>query len=166
MNLDEIRMVFDYNYWAFERVWECISQISDEQFVKGIYYSSGSLRNLVVHIMSANRNWMSRLQGIEMLPRLVFEDFDTLSGTKTKWDELKKEFLDYVDSLDEEELDETVRWELPARGLTMDNPRWQILLHLANHGTDHRAQILAMLHHHFDVPTVEQDMIIYLAEYH
>ena len=156
--------IFDYNFWAFERVWECISQISDEQFVEEIDYSTGSIRNIVVHIMSANRNWASRLQGIEIPPRLAFEDFETLATTKAKWDELRKELLNYLVSLNQEQLYEIINWELPARALKLSNPGWEILLHVANHATDHRAQILAILHHHFHVKTVEQDMIIFLAE--
>src|SRR5687767_4573271 len=100
MQPNEIKTIFDYNYWAFERVWECMSQISDEHFLAEIDYSTGSVRNLVVHIMSGNRNWMSRLKGTEMPPRLVFEDFDSLSKTKEKWDELQKEFLDHLNSID------------------------------------------------------------------
>jgi uncharacterized damage-inducible protein DinB len=95
---------------------------------------------------------------------LVYEAFVSPSQTKAKWDELRNEFMDYLDTLIEGELEETVSWELPAHSLKSDNPRWEILLHLANHATDHRAQILAILHHHFHVQTVEQDMIIYLAE--
>jgi uncharacterized damage-inducible protein DinB len=164
MKTNEIKTIFDYNFWAFDRVWECIYQISDEQFVEEIDYSTGSIRNIVAHMMSANRNWIGRLQDAEMPTRLVYEDFVSLSQTKAKWDELRKELMDYLDALTEGELEETVSWELPARALTSDNPRWEILLHLANHATDHRAQILSILHHHFHVKTVEQDMIIYFAE--
>ena len=164
MKASEIRTFFDYHFWAFERIWECISQISDQQFITEIDYSSGSIRNIVVHLMGSSRNWMSRLQGTEMPPRLVFGDFDSLSKTKAKWDELQKEFLHHLNSLDQEQLDEIVEWELPSQGLKSANRCSEILLHLANHGTDHRAQILAILHHHFHVKTIEQDMIYYLAE--
>jgi uncharacterized damage-inducible protein DinB len=99
-----------------------------------------------------------------MPPRLVFGDFESLSKTKEKWDELQKEFLDHLNSFDQEGLDEIVEWELLSQGLKSTNSRWEVLLHLANHGTDHRAQILAILHHRFHVKTVEQDMIYYLAE--
>src|SRR5687768_8869339 len=133
MKLNEIKTTFDYNFWAFDRVWTCISQIRDEQFIDEFDYSSGSVRNIVVHIMSGNRNWMSRLQGTELPPRLVFEDFDSLSKTKAKWDELQKEFLDHLNSFDQEQLDEAVEWELLSQGLKSTNPRWEILLHLANH---------------------------------
>ena len=163
MKTSEIKTIFDYNFWAFERVWESICQLSNEQFVERIDYSTGSIRNMVAHIMSANRNWMSRLLS-QSMPRLVYEDLVSLSQTKAKWDELRREFMDDLDSLTEEQLGEVVDWELPARGLKSENPRWEILLHLANHATDHRAQILAMLHHHFHVQTEEQDMIFYLAE--
>jgi uncharacterized damage-inducible protein DinB len=164
MKTNEIKMIFDYNFWAFERVWKCISKISDEQFVQEIDYSTGSVRNILVHIMAGNRVWISVLRGIEFPPRLLFEDFDSHSKTKAKWDELQKEFLDHLNCLDQEQLDGPIHWELFSHGLKSTNLRWEILLHLANHATDHRAQILAILHHHFHVQTVEQDMIIYLAE--
>ena len=164
MKPNEIQTFFEYNYWAFERVWDCITQLSDKQFTEEIDYSTGSIRNIVIHIMSGARRWVKRLQGAEIPPHLSFEDFDTLANTKAKWDELRTEVLDYVNSLDQEQLDETTYWELPARGLQLDNPRWEIILHVVNHATDHRAQILAILHHHFHVKTVEQDMIFYLAE--
>ena len=163
MKPNEIKTIFDYHFWAFERIWECISQLSDEQFIEETHYSAGSIRNIVVHMMSANQNWVSRLQGVETPPRLAFEDFDRLARTKTKWDELRKGFLSYLDSLTQEKLEETVNWELPARGLKFSNPCWEILLHVANHATDHRAQILAILHYHFHAKTVEQDMIFYIA---
>jgi uncharacterized damage-inducible protein DinB len=93
MNINEIKTIFDYNFWAFERVWECILPISEEQFIQEIDYSTGSIRNLVVHMMSANQNWMNRLRGIKMPLRLVFEDYDDYFKTKAKWDELRKNSL-------------------------------------------------------------------------
>ena len=164
MKTDEIKTIFDYNYWAFERVWECVSRISDEQFAQEIDYSTGSIRNILVHILSGNRIWMSVLRGIEFPPRLSVEDFETRSKTKARWDELQIEFLGHLSCLDQEQLDGTIDWELFSHGLKATSQRWEILLHLANHGTDHRAQILAILHHHFHVRTVEQDLILYLAE--
>jgi uncharacterized damage-inducible protein DinB len=39
--------------------------------------------------------------------------------------------------------------------------RWTILLHLANHGTDHRATVLQQLHE-LGAPTCDQDFIMWL----
>ena len=163
MKPNDIKTLFDYDCWAFERIWKCISHLSDAQFVEEIDYSTGSIRNIVVHMMSACRNWMSRLQGTSIPPRLVFEDLDTQAKIKATWDEVQRESLAYVNSLNEEQLDEIIPWELPVRGLKLSNLRWEILMHVINHGTDHRAQILAILHDHFHANTVEQDLIIYLG---
>lgn len=164
MKPNEIHTLLDYNYWAFERIWGCIMQLSDEQFIEEIDYSTGSIRNIVVHMMSATHRWLKRLQGVETPPHLSFDEFDTLAKTKNKWDEMRSEVIIYVNSLTREGLDELIYWELPARGLSLESNRWEILLHVANHATDHRAQILALLHQHFHLGTVEQDFLFYLVE--
>jgi uncharacterized damage-inducible protein DinB len=41
------------------------------------------------------------------------------------------------------------------------NPRWQVLLHLINHGTDHRSTVLQRLHE-FGAPTFDQDFITWI----
>jgi uncharacterized damage-inducible protein DinB len=164
MRPGEIRTVHEYGYWAFEKVWDCVMQLSDAQFTQKLDYSRGSIRNQIVHMMSATRRWIIRLSGGEMVPHLAFEDFPTRAATKAKWDELRAEALDYVNALSEVDLDGVVRWQLPDRGMDAGNTRWEILLHVANHATDHRAQILAMLNQHFGVETMEQDMLFYLLE--
>jgi len=40
---------------------------------------------------------------------------------------------------------------------------WQLLTHVANHGTDHRAQTFAMLHQ-MGAPTLEQDIILFFRD--
>ena len=89
MKPNEIKTLFDYNFWAFERVWESITQLTDEQFTEEIDYSTGSIRNIVCHMMSANIRWVSRLKGETPEFYLTYEDFDTLAKTKAKWDELQ-----------------------------------------------------------------------------
>lgn len=164
MTPEAMKLLYRYNYWAFERLWECVMALSDEQFVQPIDYSTGSIRNHLVHVMSATRRWLDRLQGGALAPHLAFEDFPTRAAAKSRWDELKKETLAYVDALDANQLEAGVTWELPARGLHHTNRCWEVLLHVANHATDHRSQMLAMLHTQLHAPTIEQDLIFYLME--
>ena len=164
MRPNEIRTMYGYSYWAFGKVWDCVLKLNDAQFVEELDYSRGSIRNQIIHMMSATQRWILRMNGGEMVPHLAFEDFTTRSAMKAKWDELRAEALTYVNSLSETDLDGVVHWQLPDRGMDAENTRWEILLHVANHATDHRAQILAMLNQHFGIQTIEQDLLFYLLE--
>lgn len=164
MRPNEILTVYQYGYWAFEKVWACVVQLTDEQFVRDLGYSSGSVRNQVVHLMSATQRWIGRLKNEPLASHLVFDDFSTRAAAKAKWDELRSETMIYIETLSESDLDGIIRWQLPKRGLDAEHTRWEILLHVANHATDHRSQILAMLNQRFGIQTPEQDMLFYLLE--
>ncbi len=156
--------LYGYTYWAFEEVWNCLGQLNDEQFIRSLDYSMGSLRNQMVHVMSGTQRWIDRIQGEPISEHLLFEQYDTRETVKAIWDKKKEQALAYVLSLSQTDLDESVEWEIKGRGLKQSNRRWELLLHVANHTTDHRAQTLAMLHYEYGVKTVEQDFLFYLAE--
>jgi uncharacterized damage-inducible protein DinB len=164
MRASEIRTIFEYGYWAFDKVWDCANRLTDKQFAQELDYSRGSIRNQVIHMMSATQRWITRLHGGTPGPHLAYEDFSTRAATIAKWDALRAETLAYVNFLTEADLDGVIHWQLPDRGMDAENTRWEILLHVANHATDHRAQILVMLNQQFGIQTVEQDLLFYLRE--
>jgi len=164
MKPNEMQTIYQYGYWAFEKVWDCVMQLTDKQFAEELDYSRGSIRNQVIHIMSTTQRWIIRTNGGTMPPRLSSDDFPTRASVKTKWDELRTDALDYLSTLDESDLGTKIAWQLPDRNMSAENTRWEILLHAANHATDHRSQILAMLNQHFGVETPEQDLLFYLLE--
>ena len=164
MKPNEIKTFFNYNFWAFERVWDCILQLTDEQFVQNIDYSTGSIQEHVVHLASAIHRRIQQMQGKDIPPHLSNKDFPTRSSFKSKWDEVRNEAYEYLSTISETDLDGKVQGTSHETGATIEITRWEILMHVVNHATDHRAQILAMLHHHFGVKTVGQDMMAFLAE--
>lgn len=160
----EIRTFFEYHYWAFEHVWECIMQLTDQQFAQEINYSTGSIRGLVLHTMSATRRWIERFEGSPLSAHPDLTDYPTRQSVKKEWNVARTQVQNYLHNLSEEKLDQIVHWELPNRNLSADQPLWQVLLHVANHTTDHRAQILALLNQRFNIQTPEQDMLFYLLK--
>ena len=161
MRAEQIQTMFDYHYGMFEQIWRCVLKLNTKQFVAKTDYSVGSLRNQLVHCVSVDDRWLARLQGITPLPSYRPSDFRQPLMSYLNWKSLSLRMLSYVGGLTAADLDEVVDLHFPARGGAKRNPRWQILLHVVNHGTDHRAQILARLHQ-LGAPTFEQDLILHL----
>lgn len=161
MNVAYFCAMFDYSYWAHRRVWACVTQLTDEQFTRNLGYSWGSINGQVAHTMNAEWVWLSRMQGTASPAMLKFEDFPTRESVRAQWDEIESKVRAFLGELTDARLDQTIFY------LRADQPYsqkvWEILAHVINHGTDHRAQTLAMLHQ-LGAPTVEQDIIIYLRE--
>jgi len=160
----DVQRLFAYNAWALDRVWGCVERLSDEQFVKEVDYSRGSVRNQMLHIATAIERWMQRLEGASPAPGPAAVGDPTRASVRALWEQTKAELDAYLATLDQAKLDEIVVGRLAGRGADYASRRSDLLLHLANHGTDHRAQVLAILHSEFQVPTVEQDMMLYLIE--
>ncbi len=161
MNADTIRALLEYNYAAHRRLWDGILPLTDEQFVQDVAYSIGSVRNHMVHLINVDLRWLARLQHAPLPERLSEADFTTSEATRQKWSEVETAMLEYAAGLRDADLDETIHYDMPHRGGAKNNLRWQILVHVVNHGTDHRAQVLPILHR-LGAPTFEQDLMIYL----
>lgn len=166
-NSDKSLMVADlvaYNQWAFARVWQCMDALTDEEFCRDSGYSQGSVRDHMVHVVSATRRWIQRLTHQEVTAHLDPASFASKNAVKSLWQEFENDLLTYASTLSEADLLSEVGWQISHRNISAKGPLWQVLLQLFNHATDHRAQILAIIHFCFNKPTIEQDYIFYLAE--
>jgi len=156
-SLELIRTFIEYHHAITRRVWDSIDQITEEQFVSDDAYSRGSIRNLMVHLAHTDRNW---LNGLKNLPDIrgqakKYEDFPNRTSARTYWESVAKDVAEYVSNLSEAELD--------AHPNDIPGPRWEVLMHLVNHGTDHRSTVLQKLTE-FGAPTFDQDFSIWLAK--
>ncbi len=162
MLADTIRTLFDYHYWANRRVRDCIVALTDEQFTRANDYSVGSMRNQVVHTMGAELLWVSRLRGVSPSGFPNPDDFPTPQSAFDAWAAQEADVRAFLAGLTDEQLAQTIEYRTTS-GVAYRETAWVILMQLINHGTDHRAQILAGLHR-LGVPTVPQDFIMYSRE--
>lgn len=156
MKLDLIQTFVEYHIDATRRVWKSIDQITEEQFLADDAYSRGSIRNLMVHMASTDRRWIVGLKNLSDIGHLTLEDYATRAAGRAVFETVATELTEYVTSLSDDDLN--------LHTVQLREPRWQILLHLVNHGTDHRATVLQKLHA-FGAPTFSQDFIIWLWEH-
>jgi uncharacterized damage-inducible protein DinB len=153
--LETVRTMIDYNCALHRRTWDSIDSLSRAQFQREVNYSHGSLRNLMLHIASVDRRWLYGLKELPDIGHLKPEEVPTRESVHIVFDAVMKDVTGYVAGLTEAAIEQT-----PAG---LPGPRWQILLHLVNHGTDHRAQVLRILND-FGAPTFNQDFIVWLEK--
>jgi uncharacterized damage-inducible protein DinB len=161
MNASAFRQFYGYHFAENRNIWDTyIPQLSDEQFKQDVGYSHGSVRNQIVHLMSADNTWFSPLRGLDVPDALNPADFDDRNAIRARWDSIEHSMREYLAQL----RDDMLFTKPFAEGEDKDLILWQVLLHVANHGTDHRAQILRLLND-LGVKTVSQDYIFYVYDH-
>ena len=163
MNAAYFRRLFDYNYWAHRRVWECVEQLTESQFTQPCDYSIGSIHDQMVHTMAAEWLWLARVCGTSPSSLFGTADYPTRAAVRAKWDAIEADWRAYVDRLEDSQINEVIEYVSLNGKMTRCTPLWECLMQVINHGTDHRAQTLALIHQ-VGGKTVEQDFIFYAWE--
>jgi uncharacterized damage-inducible protein DinB len=161
MDKTTILAQYDYNYWANGKVWECVMQLTDEQFDYPLEYSIGSIRTQCVHTMGVESWWFHYLKTGEVV-FLNRDDYTTRQQIRARWEIVEADARAYLDTATPANLRRTVKpphWDPDEVPVAV----WEALFQVANHSTDHRAQILAGLHK-LGAPTVAQDFLDYIDE--
>ena len=152
MNADYFRQLYQYHVAANHKLWhESIVELTDEQFKQKLPYSVGSVRNQVVHLLNIENSWFFDLRGLEAPGWVNPVHLPDRPRVRAKWDAVEAGMGAYLASLIDDDLGRD-----GAEGLRV----WQVLFHVLNHGTDHRAQLLAMLAQ-LKAPTFSQDYPFY-----
>ncbi len=153
MNPEQFRRLYDYHFAAIRALWDrCIALLPVGQLRHKLPYSAGSVRNQVVHLMNMAERWFCDLRGATVPGILNPVHFGTQAAVRARWDSIEGDMRDYLVGLDESEL---------ARPLDKHAAVWQVLFHVLNHGTDHRAQTLGLLAQ-LGVAGFAQDYYLYL----
>ncbi|HRF95508.1 MAG TPA: DinB family protein [Aggregatilineales bacterium] len=160
MDKDFFIDLYLYNFWANMRVWECIEELSDEEFFRELSYSIGSIHSQIMRTLSVEAWWFRFLQtGIVQF--IDEKDLTNRDIILKQWVETEKQVMAYLNTLTTEELNRKVLppfWENKPAITVRD-----ALVQVANHSTDHRAQTLSGLHQ-LGATTIEQDYLFYLWE--
>ena len=131
-----------YNIWANKKITETANQLSEEQINKGIVSSFPSVYKTVLHLMEVESVWWERLQLVEntMLSGWFTGDFDELSK---KLLGLSQQWHDWIQNTNDVNISHVFAYQ-NSKKEQFKQPVYEMLLHLFNHQTFHRGQLVTM----------------------
>lgn len=163
MNQNDVQTLYDYTYWARDRVLAAARRLTPEQFVTPLVTGQGSIRATLVHALAAERNWRMRCQeGVSPTGPLVEADYATLEILTDRWHEEEARMRGYLAALTDDALQQTMRYRT-TQGTQFEHPLWQALFQAVNHGTQHRSEVALLLTAYGASPG-DLDFVMYLRE--
>ena len=162
MTAKDLEVLYDYSYWANRKLFDVIVQLTTEQFTRAVAGSYGSIRNTMVHVLSAEAGWLERCGGPKRGPRLNPPDFPTVESVVQAWNRVEVQVRQFLATLKDEGLARNAEYATD-RSEKLSMPLGELLQHAANHGVHHRGQVALLLRLLGHAPG-DLDMLLYYAE--
>lgn len=161
---DYLSFLYKYNAWANQRVLDTCGKLTNDQFLAGKGHSGvdPSIRDTLVHAMSAHEVWLARWGGVSPTRMLDPQDFGTLALVREYWNQVEQHTVGFMDAVEDDVLLGIMDYQ-NTRGEPFAFPRWQTMVHQVNHATQHRSEV-ALLLTKLDASPGELDVLGYLNE--
>jgi len=169
MTKDDIRLLYEYERWANNRVLRAVSALTPEQFARDLGGSFTSVRDTFLHMLGGAWGWLSywkepcdspaAFADLKTRRDAIFhpDAFPTVTALQLKWVEVEKEQAEFVNNVTEQGLEKL----LPVRATQLSLAH--LMQHVVNHSTYHRGQIAVMLRQ-LDAEPLATDFHMFLAE--
>jgi uncharacterized damage-inducible protein DinB len=162
MNIQDMLILYEYNYWANRRILAASANATQEQLLAPAAYDLGSLRRTLLHTLDTEYGWRMLCQHQTFTPDLAEAEFPTLDALERRWREEELSMRDYLAGLSDDDLAGLVRYTLDS-GERRERVLWHCLLHVVNHGTQHRSEAAAILTGHGHSPG-DLDFTVFLSQ--
>jgi uncharacterized damage-inducible protein DinB len=157
-----IRALYEHLRWADDRALGAAGKLPPEQFARNLGSSFGSVRDTLVHAVSAEWIWLSRWTGTSPAAMWKPEEFPDCDALRRRWEEVQRDLAAFVARQTPESLEAVCRYK-NLKGQDMVYPLWQLMLHMPNHATYHRGQVTTLLRQ-LGAQPVATDFVVWCGE--
>ena len=154
MTPEEARLHIRYSGWASRRLLDAALMLTEDQLQRDMNVSHKSVLDTLNHIHMADRAWLYRV-----LERPMAAPEGPIEA---EWPRIQQRWEEWSDSLAGTGLERVIAYK-DLKGNPHQSALWQIVLHLVNHATLHRGQVMAMMRQLGAAP-LPTDLIFYYRE--
>jgi uncharacterized damage-inducible protein DinB len=149
---DVLRLQLDYSRWASERLLDAAAGLSAAELPRDFGTADKSVIGTLAHIYGGDRVWLARVRGDAPL-RLPGEECHDLAVLGPEWKTVSEGWREWARSMADSDFAGELAY-CDLKGNPWRTPLWQIVLHVVNHATHHRAQVAGFLRAMGHVPPV------------
>jgi uncharacterized damage-inducible protein DinB len=161
-DVEVIRSLYGYSNWATDRLLALAVPLPAERTRERLGAGYDSIHSTLGHLLGAEVVWLSRWRGVSPSSVLTGADFDDLGTLTQRWATHKADQTAFLAALTPAQLAATVHYTNLA-GQAFAYPLWQMMVHVANHGTHHRSELAEMLTR-LGSPPPDTDLLVYYGE--
>ena len=140
---ETLRSHLNYSAWASRLLVESAAQLSEDELIRDFKTSDKSVLGTLVHVFAADRIWLDRLESRPKQPFVSDSDY-SLNVLQNEWPALQDRWTNWIAGLTDAMVYDVLRYS-DLRGNQWEQPIWQIVLHVVNHGSHHRGQVSGFL---------------------
>ncbi len=144
MRVEELKLLYDYSDWANKRLFPVVSQLTPEQFTQPVGGQHPSIRDVLVHMVSAQWGWLSRCGGAQRGPALQPADYPNVASVRDVYSRVEAYVREFLSQLEDDDMGRIIEFANPS-GEKRSMPLGELMQHAAIHGVHHRGQIALML---------------------
>ena len=135
IDAQQLRRMIAYNQWADEKLLAAVDGLSTDELERPREAYFVTLASNLWHMLSVQRTWLARWKGDSVAP----VEQTAIAAWRAAYAASHLALRDYVGSLADAELGRPIKFTR-RDGATREQPLGQLILHLVNHGTAHRAE--------------------------
>lgn len=136
MTAEDARIHTRYSTWASRRLLDAALALPPDDARKDLGVSHKSVMETLGHIHMADRAWLYRVLG-DTMPQPT-------EALEIEWPRIREAWEKYAASLTDDMMARAIGYKDMA-GNFHTSKIWQIVLHVVNHATLHRGQVMAMM---------------------
>lgn len=162
VNLSTLNFLYDYHYWMTRKMLDACGALTPKQWDQALGHSWGSVHGVTAHMLAAEVIWLERWKGNTPTTLLGAEAFPTLADLRREWAKVEADLRVFLSQCTDAQLAADLHYT-NTKKQPFTAPLGALMLHVANHATHHRGELVAMLAL-LEVPHPEDDLLWHILE--